>query len=115
MRGFEIAESLAGEGAEGIFLNGTVWDIFEGRRLAVKNIETEEVYYVDSDYLIVATGAVPFMPPFKNDDLPGVYTAAVVQKMMNTEFTLLGHNVLTVGAGNIGYLTRQMMVGKPLL
>ena len=25
--------------------------------------------------------------------------------MMNTEFTLLGRNILTVGAGNIGYLT----------
>ena len=45
------------------------------------------------------------MPAFKNDDVPGVYTAAVVQRMMNTQFTLLGKNILTVGAGNIGYLT----------
>ena len=52
------------------------------------------------------------MPTFENDDLPGVYTAAVVQKMMNNEFTLLGKNVLTVGAGNIGYLTSyQLMQG----
>jgi len=53
---------------------------------------------VDTGYLIVATGAVPFMPTFENDDLPGVFTAAVVQKMMNNEFTLLGKNILTVGA-----------------
>src|SRR6056297_1704907 len=110
MRGFDIADTLAGDDHSGIFLNSTVWDILEGKRLAVKNIETEEIYYVDADHLIIATGAVPFMPPFENDDVPGVYTAAVVQKMMNQEFTLLGKNVLTVGAGNIGYLTSYQLM-----
>ena len=110
MRGFDIAKTLAGENHEGIFLNSTVWDIPEGGRLAVKNILTEEIYFVDTGYLIVATGAVPFMPTFENDDLPGVFTAAVVQKMMNNEFTLLGKNILTVGAGNIGYLTSYQLM-----
>lgn len=110
MRGFDIAHTLAGEDHSGIFLNSTVWDLLEGKRVAVKNIKTEEIYYVDTEYLVIATGAVPFMPTFENDDLPGVYTAAVVQKMMNTEFTLLGKNVLTVGAGNIGYLTSYQLM-----
>ena len=110
MRGFDIAQSLAGEDMEGIFLNSTVWDVLEGKRVAVKNLETGVVFYVDTDYLVVATGAVPFMPAFENDDLPGVYTAAVVQKMMNSELTLLGKNVLTVGAGNIGYLTSYQLM-----
>lgn len=110
MRGFDIAKTLAGESLDGIFLDSTVWDILDGKRIAVKNILTEEIYYVDADYLVVATGAVPFMPTFENDDLPGVYTAAVVQKMMNSEFTLLGKNVLTVGAGNIGYLTSYQLM-----
>jgi len=110
MRGFDIAKTLAGDSHEGIFLNSTVWDLLEGKRIAVKNIKTEEIYYVDADHLVVATGAVPFMPTFENDDLPGVYTAAVVQKMMNNEFTLLGKNVLTVGAGNIGYLTSYQLM-----
>jgi len=109
MRGFEIAKELAGDSHEGIFLNSTVWDILEGKRLAVKNIQTEEIYFVDAGHLIIATGAVPFMPAFENDDVPGVYTAAVVQKMMNIERTLLGRNVLTVGAGNIGYLTSYQL------
>lgn len=108
-RGFEIARMLAGEKQEGIFLNSTVWDILEGRRLAVKNITTEEIYFIDCDYLIIATGAVPFLPPFENDDIPGVYTAAVVQKMLNIEHTLLGKRVLTVGAGNIGYLVSYQL------
>ncbi|MDX2415475.1 MAG: FAD-dependent oxidoreductase, partial [Bacteroidales bacterium] len=110
MRGFDIATTLAGESHDGIFLNSTVWDLLEGKRLAVKNIETEEIYYIDADHIILATGAVPFMPPFENDDVPGVYTAAVIQKMMNQEFTLLGKNILTVGAGNIGYLTSYQLM-----
>jgi len=110
MRGFDIANMLAGENRESIFLNSVVWDIFEDNRLAVKNISTNEVYYIDAGYLVIATGAVPFMPSFENDDLPGVYTAAVVQKMMNQEFTLLGKNILTVGAGNIGYLTSYQLM-----
>ena len=110
MRGFDIATTLAGDDHTGIFLNSTVWDILEGKRIAVKNILTDEIYFVDAQYLIVATGAVPFMPAFENDDVPGVYTAAVVQKMMNNEFTLLGKRVLTVGAGNIGYLTSYQLM-----
>ncbi len=110
MRGFDIAKNLAGESHEGIMLSSTIWDILEGRRVAAKNMRTGEIFYVDAEYLIVATGAVPFMPAFGNDDLPGVYTAAVVQKMMNQEFTLLGKNILTVGAGNIGYLTSYQLM-----
>ncbi len=110
MRGFDIAKTLAGEDHKGIFLNSTVWDILEGKRIAIKNIMSGEIYFVDAEYLVIATGAVPFMPTFENDDLPGVYTAAVVQKMMNNELTLLGKNVLTVGAGNIGYLTSYQLM-----
>lgn len=105
MRGFDIAKTLAGDSKEGILLNSTVWDLLEGRRVAIRNVASGEVSYVDAEHLVVATGAVPFMPTFENDDVPGVYTAAVFQKMMNQEHTLLGKKVLTVGAGNIGYLT----------
>jgi len=105
MRGFDIAKTLAGPDPDGILLNSTVWDILEGGRVAVKNIVDGQMSYIDAQHLVVATGAVPFMPAFENDDIPGVYTAAVFQKMMNQEHTLLGKRVLTVGAGNIGYLT----------
>ena len=110
LRGFEIAKKLAGDNNDNIFLNSTVWDILEGRRIAVKNINTNEIYFVESEYIVITTGAVPFMPVFENDDLPGVYTAAVVQKMMNIELTLLGKNFVTVGAGNIGYLTSYQLM-----
>jgi len=105
MRGFDIAKTLTGDSDDGILLDNTVWDLLEGKRIALKNMNTQEVSYIDAEHLVVATGAVPFMPTFENDDVPGVYTAAVFQKMMNQEQTLLGRKVLTVGAGNIGYLT----------
>ncbi|HNW68314.1 MAG TPA: FAD-dependent oxidoreductase [Bacteroidales bacterium] len=105
MRGFDIAKTLAGEDHSGIFLNSTVWDLLEGKRVAIKNLKDGNIFYIDAEHLVVATGAVPFMPVFENDDVPGVYTAAVVQKMMNVEHTLLGKRILSVGAGNIGYLT----------
>ncbi|HAW59804.1 MAG TPA: ferredoxin, partial [Bacteroidales bacterium] len=41
MRGFDIAQTLAGANHEGIFLNSTVWDILEGGRIAVKEISTD--------------------------------------------------------------------------
>jgi glycine/D-amino acid oxidase-like deaminating enzyme/thioredoxin reductase/Fe-S-cluster-containing hydrogenase component 2 len=109
LRGFEISDMLAGDNHDGIMLDSTVWDIFENHRIAIKNTRTQEIYYIDCDYFVVATGAVPFLPTFANDDLPGVYTAAVIQKMMNVELTLLGKNILTVGAGNIGYLTSYQL------
>ena len=109
MRGFDIAKTLAGDSYDGILLNSTVWDVLEGKRIAAKNIKTGEIFFVDAQFLIVASGAISFMPAFDNDDIPGVYTAAVVQKMMNNEFTLLGKNVLTIGAGNIGYLTSYQL------
>jgi len=108
-RGFEIATMLAGNDHSNILLNSVVWDIFDNKILGVKNIKTEEIYYIQAEHLIVGTGAVPFIPVFENDDLPGVYTAAVVQKLMNLEHALLGKNILTVGAGNIGYLTSYQL------
>ena len=110
MRGFDIEKTLAGDDHSGIFLHSTVWDILQNKRIAVKDMLNHKNFYVEAQALIVATGAVPFMPTFENDDVPGVYTAAVVQKMMNAEFTLLGKNILTVGAGNIGYLTSYQLM-----
>ncbi|MCX7954944.1 MAG: FAD-dependent oxidoreductase [Bacteroidales bacterium] len=109
LRGFEIAKKLAGDNSNGIILNTVVWDILENNLIACKNIITDEIFYIEANYLVVATGAIPFIPAFINDDVPGVYTAAVVQKMMNIEYTLLGKRVLTVGAGNIGYLTSYQL------
>ncbi len=109
LRGFEISEMLAGDNLNGIMLDSTVWDILENNRVAVKNFKTQDIFYIDCQYFIVATGAVPFLPTFHNDDMPGVYTASVIQKMMNVEHTLLGKNILTVGAGNIGYLTSYQL------
>ena len=40
MRGFDIARTLAGENTDGIYLNSTVWDLLEGKRVAVKDLHS---------------------------------------------------------------------------
>ena len=80
MRGFDIARTLAGDDTDGILLNSVVWDILEGKRLALKNISSGEIFFVDAEILVVAAGALPFMPAFKNDDLPGVYEYLRLQR-----------------------------------
>ena len=45
LRGFDIAESLAGDDHSGILLDSVVWDILEDRRLVVKDIAKQEVYW----------------------------------------------------------------------
>ncbi|OFX67897.1 MAG: ferredoxin [Bacteroidetes bacterium GWE2_29_8] len=110
LRGFEITKHLEGEASSNMVMtNCTAWDILEGNKVAVKNFKTKEIFYIEPDFLVVATGAIPFMPSFFNDDLPGVYTSAVIQKMMNIDYTLLGKNIITIGAGNIGYLTSYQL------
>ena len=54
MRGFDIAKTLAGDDHSGIMLNSTVWDILEGKRVAVKNMEDNSIFFVDANYLVVA-------------------------------------------------------------
>ena len=46
MRGFDIARTLAGENTDGIYLNSTVWDLLEGKRVAVKNIQTLSLIHI---------------------------------------------------------------------
>mgnify|MGYP000199431202 FL=1 len=62
MRGFDIAKTLAGDDHSGIFLHSTVWDILQNKRIAVKDMLNHKNFYVEAQALIVATGAVPFMP-----------------------------------------------------
>ena len=39
-------------------LNTTVWDLLEGPRIAVKNMVTGQMAYIDAQHLVVAAGAV---------------------------------------------------------
>lgn len=62
------------------------------KRIKYKKIDKFEKLIFVSFFCL--GGAVPFVPTFENDNLSRVYTATVVQKMMNNELTLFGKNVL---------------------
>lgn len=68
------------------------------KKILVKNLETDENYFVDYDRLIIATGSYPFMPEIKNKSLKNVFTLrnlddgiAIREKMLNSEhITIIG-------------------------
>lgn len=65
---------------------------------------------VSPKVLIVATGAMEKMIPFRNNDLPGVYGAGGVQTLMNLFGVKPGHKVLMIGAGNIGLIVSYQLM-----
>ena len=54
MRGFDIATKLAGSSQEGILLNSSVWDLLKDKRVGLKNTLTGEIFYIDTEHLVVA-------------------------------------------------------------
>ena len=115
VRGIKIAEILAKEakdkGVE-IHLETSAIGIFqEGDQKMVaavkKNTHLMEFY---GKAVIVATGAMEKMIPFKNNDLPGVYGAGAIQTLMNTYGIEPGKRVLIVGAGNVGVILAYQLL-----
>lgn len=60
--------------------------------------------------IIVATGAAEKSLAFPNNDMPGIYGAGAVQTLMNIHGVRPGHDVLMVGAGNIGLIVSYQLM-----
>jgi len=65
MRGFEIAKTLAGTNHEGIFLNSTVWDILENKRIAVKTSKLRKYTTLNRTTWLLQPVRFPLCPPLK--------------------------------------------------
>ncbi len=76
-----------------------------GRRVAVRNLETGEVFSEEYTALILAPGSVPIQPPLPGIDLPNVFTvrtipdAVAIREMVERENP---ERAVVVGAGFIG-------------
>ena len=73
------------------------------QKILVKDLETETVFPVEYDKLVIATGARPFLPNIQNIDKPNVYKLrtledgiAIREKMLNSE------HITIIGGGYIG-------------
>lgn len=60
--------------------------------------------------VIIATGASEKSLAFPNNDMPGIYGAGAVQTLMNIHGVKPGHDVLMVGAGNIGLIVSYQLM-----
>ena len=77
----------------------------------VITIEQRGIYTkIRPERIIVATGASEKSLAFPNNDMPGIYGAGAVQTLMNIHGVKPGHDVLMVGAGNIGLIVSYIMM-----
>ncbi len=111
-RGIDIAAKLvrdlhSRENVD-VMLDATALGIYEDGVLTVE--QNDKVYKVNSERIIVATGASERMLAFPNNDLPGVYGAGAVQTLMNVHGIKPGNSVLMIGAGNIGLIVSYQLL-----
>lgn len=91
-----------------IMKNATVLSVYED---GIISIDLDGKYIkVRPERIIVATGAAEKSLAFPNNDMPGIYGAGAVQTLMNIHGVRPGHNVLMVGAGNIGLIVSYQLM-----
>ncbi|WP_100400402.1 FAD-dependent oxidoreductase [Bacillus sp. FJAT-44742] len=67
------------------------------------NLESNETFEIPYDRLLVATGARPFLPPWKNHDLPGIHTLKTIPDLESIKSNLdRVKHVTIIGGGYIG-------------
>ena len=83
-------------------LNQTVSEIQPNERTIVIENESGENERQTADFLVVATGAQPKIPPFKGADAKGVYTLRNLDDAKAIKAASSGKHVVIVGTGFIG-------------
>lgn len=73
--------------------------------ITYKDLDTEEQSQLNYDYLVLATGSRPVMPPIKGIDLPGVFAVSNLHQAQQIKDMMAKGQVdsaVVVGAGAIG-------------
>lgn len=114
-RGIDIAKRMiASIGRQDdkieVLANSTVTGIFPGSKtIAYLDCNRDSFEKLQSERIIVATGASENFLTFPNNDLPGVYGAGAVQTLMNVYGVTIGRTVLMVGSGNVGLIVSYQL------
>ena len=108
-RGTQIAQDLYQEAKDTLMLNASVIGYYSGSH-SLALVKDSTLVELQTEKVIVATGASEKMLLFENNDLPGVYGAGAVQTLMNVYGIKPGHNVLMVGAGNVGLIVSYQLL-----
>ncbi|MCP4220933.1 MAG: NAD(P)/FAD-dependent oxidoreductase [bacterium] len=95
--GFNFIKSLKEKKLE-ILNRASLVGIYDDKKLMVETRE-KEVFAIEYDTLLFATGARERFYPFKGWTLPGVYSAGMVQVMMKSSGILPARNIVIGGSG----------------
>ncbi|NPV69088.1 MAG: FAD-dependent oxidoreductase [Firmicutes bacterium] len=111
VRGFEIGRMLLDRardfGVE-IRLGTTVYGLFDPKTIAA--FDKDRHYIVQTDRIILATGASENSLAFPGWTLPGVMGAGAAQTLVNIHRILPGKRVLMVGSGNVGLIVSYQIM-----
>ncbi len=83
-------------------LQQTVSEVMPNERTIIIKDENDADHKVTADYLVVATGASPIVPPIKGADQDGVYTLRSMDDAKAIKAASHDKNVVIVGTGFIG-------------
>lgn len=85
------------------------------RKLKMKNLLTEEIFEVDFNILVLATGALPVVPEIKNIHLKNIYTLKTLYDGINIrEKVLKSKNAVLLGGGYISIELAEAFISNNL-
>ncbi|WP_201556386.1 FAD-dependent oxidoreductase [Psychrobacter sp. 72-O-c] len=83
-------------------LSQTVSEVLPNERTIIVSSEAEEDKKLSADFLVVATGASPIVPPIKGANLDGVYTLRSMDDAKLIKAATHDQRVVIIGTGFIG-------------
>lgn len=111
-RGLDIGTLLLDETKRldiDVWLNSEVCGIDKNKNIwVVKN--GEESVYIETDTIIIASGAMENAISFPGWTLPGVMSAGAAQTMINVNRVLPGKRVVMLGSGNVGVIVSYQLL-----
>lgn len=83
--------------------------------VTIKNLENEEVFNFNFDKLLIATGAVPFLPKVEKINLKNIFTLRTVEDALAIKEAALKYKHVTIiGGGYIGIELLEAFVNRGL-
>jgi NADPH-dependent 2,4-dienoyl-CoA reductase/sulfur reductase-like enzyme/nitrite reductase/ring-hydroxylating ferredoxin subunit len=83
-------------------LSQTVSEVLPNERIVIVSSNTEADKKIIADFLVVATGASPIVPPIKGADIDGVYTLRNMDDAKEIKAATHDQRVVIIGTGFIG-------------
>ncbi|MDI6870987.1 MAG: FAD-dependent oxidoreductase [Bacillota bacterium] len=110
-RGIDLARKLCQEAQElgvQLVLDTAAFAIYDGRIVA--GTTPKGTVQIESERIILATGAMENTFSFKGWTKPGVMGAGAAQTMINLHRVLPGSRILMVGSGNVGLIVTYQLL-----